>query len=54
MAQNPTKMGHFMDAESVRKTLNMYNLATTNAILIKLTTIMYLYFAKNWSATHKV
>ena len=32
-----------MDAESVRKTLKIYNLTIKNAILIKLTTIMYLY-----------
>ena len=51
-------MDHFIDAESVRKTLKIHNLTTTNAILIKLTTIMYLHktfdFAKNWSATHRV
>ena len=33
------KKGHFVDAESVRKTLKNFNLATTNAILMKLTTI---------------
>ena len=32
-----------MDAESVRKTLKTFNLTTTNDILMKLTTIMYLY-----------
>ena len=31
-----------MDAESVRKTLKIYNLTTANAIFMKLTTIMYL------------
>ena len=34
-----------MDAESVRKTLKIYNLTTKNAILTKLTAIMYLYEA---------
>ena len=33
---------HFMNAEIVRKVLKDFNLTTTNAILIKLTTIMYL------------
>ena len=37
------KKGHFMDAESVRKTLKIYNLTTKNAILIKLTRILYLH-----------
>ena len=32
-----------MEAESTRKTLKTFNLTTTNAILMKLTTIMYLY-----------
>ena len=36
-------MGHFVDAESVRKTLKIFNLPTTNAILMKLTTIKYLH-----------
>ena len=31
--------GHFVDAENVRKTLKIFNLATTNAIMMKLTTI---------------
>ena len=35
--------GHFMDAESTRKTLKTFDLTTTNAILMKLTTIIYLY-----------
>ena len=30
-----------MDTESLRKTLEIFNLTTTNAILMKLTTIMY-------------
>ena len=32
-----------MDAESVRETLKIYSLTITNAILMKLTTIMYLH-----------
>ena len=40
--QKPPKKGHFMDTELVRKTLKTFNLTTTNAILMKLTTIMYL------------
>ena len=38
-AQKRPKKGHFVDAESVRKTLENFNLATTNAILMKLITI---------------
>ena len=38
-AQKHPKKGHFVDAESVCKTLKNLNLATTNAILMKLTTI---------------
>ena len=44
-----------MDAESVRKTLKIFNLTTTNAILMKL---MYLdkncHLAKNWGVTHRM
>ena len=37
-----------MNAESARKTLKKtFNLATTNAILMKLTTIMYLHESVN-------
>ena len=36
-----------MDAESVRKTLKTFNLTTKNAILMKLTTIMYLHESVN-------
>ena len=43
MTQKPSKKGHFIEAETTRKTLKTFNLTTTNAILIKLTTIMYLY-----------
>ena len=38
-AQKRPKKSHFVDAESVRKTLKNFSLATTNAILMKLTTI---------------
>ena len=34
---------HLMNAELVRKVLKDFKLTTTNAILIKLTTIMYLH-----------
>ena len=47
-APNPSKKGHFMDAESVRKSLKTFSLTTTTAILIKLTTIMYLHDSVNW------
>ena len=51
----PPKKGHFMDACLVRKTLETFNLATTNAILMKLTTIVHLYqvfhMAKNEGVT---
>ena len=40
-AQKPPKKGYFVDAESVRKTLEIFNLTTTNAIMMKLTAIMY-------------
>ena len=42
-AQKPPKRGHFMDAALPRKHLKIYNLTTTNATLMKLTTIMYLH-----------
>ena len=42
-AQNPPKKDYFVDAESVRKTLEIFNLTTINAILMKLTTFMYLH-----------
>ena len=38
-AQKLPKKDHFVDAETVRKTLKNSNLATANAILMKLTTI---------------
>ena len=45
--QKPPKKGYFINAESVRKTLETFNLATTYAILMKLTTIMYLHESVN-------
>ena len=39
-AQQPPKKGYFLDAELVRKTLEIFNLTITNAILMKLTAIM--------------
>ena len=42
-AQKPAKRGHFMDAASPQKYLKISNLTTTNATLMKLTTIMYLH-----------
>ena len=42
-AQKPPKKGHFMDAASVWKTLKILNLTTTNAILMKLITVIYLH-----------
>ena len=41
-SQEPPKRDHFMDAASVRKHLKIYNLTTTNATLMKLTTVMHL------------
>ena len=55
--QKPPKRGRFMDAASSRKHLKIYNLTTTNAALMKLTTIMYRHktfnLAKDWGATHR-
>ena len=42
-AKKPPKKGYFVEAELVHKILEMFNLATTNAILMKLATIMYLH-----------
>ena len=39
-AKKPPKKGYFVDAELVHKILEMFNLATTNAILMKLATII--------------
>ena len=56
-AQKAPKRGRFMVAASPRKHLKIYNLTTTNATLMKLTTIMYLHkafnLAKDWVVTHR-
>ena len=44
---NPPKKSHFMNAESTRKT-QFFNLTITNAILMKLTMVMYLPKSVNW------
>ena len=46
-AQKPSRKGHIMDTESLRKTLKIFNLTSTNAILMKLTTIMYFHKSVN-------
>ena len=55
--QKTLKKVHFMDAESVRKALKVFNLTTTNAILMKLTTKMYLnkvfHFPKPWGVNNR-
>ena len=43
---NPPKKSNFMNAESTRKT-KIFNLTVTNAILMKLTMIMYLHESVN-------
>ena len=48
--QQHPKKGHFVDSESIRKTLKIFNLTTTNATLMKLTTIMYLHECVNRKA----
>ena len=45
--QKPPKKSHFVDAESVSKTLKIFNSTTANAILMKLTTITYLHESVN-------
>ena len=42
MVPKSSKMGHFMDVSLPWKHLNIYNLGTTNAIKMELTTIIYL------------
>ena len=47
-----------MDSEVIEKTMKNFNFTTTNAILINLTTNMYLnkvfHLAKSWGVTHRV
>ena len=56
-AQKPHKSGHFKDAALPQKHLKIYNLTTTNATLMKPTTIIYLHktfnLAKDWSVIHR-
>ena len=49
-AQKPPKKDYFVDADSVRKTLEIFNSTTTNALLMKLTTSMYLHESVNRKA----
>ena len=49
-AQKPTKKGYFVDAKSVRKTLEVFNLAIENTVLMELTTIMFLHESINQKA----
>ena len=48
--QKPPKKGYFVDVESVRKNFEIFNLTTTNAILMRLTTIMCLHENVNCKA----
>ena len=47
-----------MDAESIQETLKIFNFTTTYAILMELTTNIYLYkvsyLAKSWCVVHRV
>ena len=47
-----------MDAESMQKKLKTFNYTTTNAIVMKLTTDIYLnkvfHLTKFWDVTHRV
>ena len=51
------KRSYFMDAELIQKSLKIVNFTTTNAILITLTTGIYLnkifHLAKSWGVTHR-
>ena len=49
-AQKPPKKSYFVDAESLYKTLEIFNLTNANAILMKLTPIMYLHESVNRKA----
>ena len=56
-AQKTPKRSHFMGAASSWKQLKIYNLTTTNPILMKLTTIIYLHktfnLEEDWVVTHR-
>ena len=49
-APKPPKNGYFVAAESVCQIFEIFNLTTTNAILIELGTIMYLHESVNRKA----
>ena len=57
MAEKPPKRAHFMAAASPRNNLKIYNFGTTNAIVMKLITKMYLHknfcFTKNQGVSHR-
>ena len=46
-SQKPARKDRFKDAELVRKNLKIFNLTTTNTIMMKLTKIMYLHKSVN-------
>ena len=48
--QKTSQKGQFRGCWTVRKILDIFNLTTTNAILMKLTTIMYFHESLNWKA----
>ena len=48
--QKPPKKSYFVDAKSVRKTFEIFDLTTSNVILMKLTKIMYLHDSVNGKA----
>ena len=56
--QKIPKRGHFMDTESIQKTLKILNFTTTYAIPMKLTIDIYLnkvfHLAKSWDVSHRV
>ena len=49
-AQKPSKKDYFLDAELLRKILEIFIVTTTNGILMKLTTIMYVHESVNRKA----
>ena len=55
MLKKTPKSDHFMDAESIKKTLNF---TTTYPVLMRSATELYLnkifQFAKSWGITHRV
>ena len=57
-AQKITKMGHFMDTEPTQNTLKIFDVTTTYAIVMKLTTDIYLnngvHLVKSWGLSHRV